>query len=516
MMMCRHWDRFKPIVLSLVVVLLVMGLAAPPVEAHWADLAVAEVTIGDREVQMTLTFPTDLVAETDRDRNGQLSVAEVEAGQSKLQEILEQKIQLLDVEKRPGRLQIFPLSTATLPSATGKTSDHSTLNLQYRWPTPITGIQIHYDFFVPGFPNARCVTTVFGPEGLNNVILSPNNQTQWLFGQPKSAHFPWASGFWITMIGAFFWGALHALSPGHGKTIVGAYLTGNRATAHHALFLGLVTTVTHTLGVFALGLFALFASKTVLPAQVFPWLSLVSGVIVVCVGGSLLRDRLRHRQWQLRRVSSNHLDSGQPHSIGHHYDHGYHHRPEHGKGDSHDALHTHAHRPDHHHTHSHSHSHLIYSPDSSDHHHAHPEAKHHHCGHAPRDDADVHDHDHDHVHDHGHSHLPPGADGKPVTFRSLLALGISGGLIPCPSALVLLLSSVSLGQVGYGLILVLAFSLGLAGVLTGLGLLLVYGRQWFTRLPKQVKFANTLPTLSAIAIALIGCGMTIKAIVELG
>lgn len=95
-------------------------------------------------------------------------------------------------------------------------------------------------------------------------------------------------------------------------------------------------------------------------------------------------------------------------------------------------------------------------------------------------------------------------------------LGISGGILPCPSALVLLLSAIALGQIGYGLVLVLAFSLGLAAILTGLGLLMIYARQFFDRLPKQAWFGQVWPTVSAGVIALIGLGITTQAIWQIG
>jgi ABC-type nickel/cobalt efflux system permease component RcnA len=95
-------------------------------------------------------------------------------------------------------------------------------------------------------------------------------------------------------------------------------------------------------------------------------------------------------------------------------------------------------------------------------------------------------------------------------------LGISGGLVPCPSALVLLLSTIALGRVGFGLVLVLVFSLGLAGTLTGLGLLLVGARRLFDRLPTQVRLVRMLPAVSALFVALIGLGITTQALVQIG
>ena len=91
---------------------------------------------------------------------------------------------------------------------------------------------------------------------------------------------------------AFGFGAMHAMSPGHGKTVVGAYLVGSRGTFKHAVFLGLTVTITHTLGVFALGLITLFASNFVLPETMMPFLSFVSGLLVFFIGVSLFKDRL--------------------------------------------------------------------------------------------------------------------------------------------------------------------------------------------------------------------------------
>lgn len=244
------------------------------------------------------------------------------------------------------------------------------------------------------------------------------------------------------LLASFGWGALHALSPGHGKTVVAAYLIGSRGTLRHALFLGLTTTVTHTAGVFALGAMTLFISQFILPEQLYPWLSVTSGLLVVVVGLSLLSGRWR----QLRGSSAEHLS--------HHHDH----------------IH--------------------------DHHHPHP-----------------HDHDHE---QHGHSHLPPGADGSPITWRSLLALGVSGGLLPCPSALILMLSAIALGRVGFGLLLIFIFSLGLASVLTVIGLLFVYAGQLFNRFPHAAPLLPALPLVSALVVTVLGVGITVQALLQIG
>ncbi len=107
-------------------------------------------------------------------------------------------------------------------------------------------------------------------------------------------------------------------------------------------------------------------------------------------------------------------------------------------------------------------------------------------------------------------------DEAPPSWRSLLTLGVSGGLVPCPSALVVLLSAVALGRVGFGLVMVLAFSLGLAGVLTGLGLLLVRTKRLFDGLPSQMRLVKVLPAVSALVVALIGVGITTQALMQIG
>jgi len=217
-------------------------------------------------------------------------------------------------------------------------------------------------------------------------------------------------------------GALHALGPGHGKTIVGAYLIGTRGTARHALFLGLVVTATHTLGVYLLGFATWGASAWVVPERLFPWISALSGLLVIGIGASLVRSRLEA-------------------ALGEH--------------------------------------------------------------------ADPHHH---HDHDHGHSHLPPDVLG----WRGLLALGVSGGLLPCPSALVVMLAAISLGRIGFGLVLIVAFSAGLAGVLGAIGLVFVYARSWFARLPVDGRFARYLPVASALVISVAGLLIVANALSRTG
>src|SRR5215218_3235134 len=238
----------------------------------------------------------------------------------------------------------------------------------------------------------------------------------------------------LSMLAAFFWGAAHALTPGHGKAVVAAYLIGARGTARHAGILGLTVTLTHTAGVFVLGAVTLYLSRYILPEVLYPWLSVASGLLVVLIGLALLYRRLD--------TMSHDRKAGHPHG-------------EH----SHD-----------HHAHSHS----------------------------------------------GHTHDHPPVDGSKITWRGLMVLGVSGGLVPCPAALVLLLGAISLGRLGFGMVLVVAFSAGLAIVLTGIGLLMIYARKLFERFSFEARVPRLLPVVSASIITLAGAGIALRALQQTG
>ena len=229
---------------------------------------------------------------------------------------------------------------------------------------------------------------------------------------------------------AFGLGAFHALSPGHGKTVVGAYLVGSRGTIKHAVFLGLTVTVTHTLGVFALGLITLFASQYIFPERLFPFLNFASGLLVVLIGISLFKNRLFGVLGWKTDYHDHHEES-----------------PDEGENASSQDVFTHTHNG------------------------------------------------------RTHSHKPP----ETVTWGSLLTLGISGGLLPCPSALVLMLAAISAQQVAYGLIVTLAFSVGLAATLTSIGLIFLYvGKIFENPLLGSNRIVKTLPVFSAFVITCLG------------
>ena len=226
---------------------------------------------------------------------------------------------------------------------------------------------------------------------------------------------------------AFFFGAAHALTPGHGKALVAAYLAGSRGGVRDAVMLGITVTVTHTLAVFILGLAALYASHHINLERVLRQLSVASALLVTGIGVWLLQRRLR-ASWST----------------------GAHNR-----------------------SHAHSHPH------------------------------------HDDTHDHAghHHHLPD----RP-SLAGLLSLGISGGLVPCPEALVLLMLSISLQRVAFGLALLALFSLGLAGVLIGIGCAMVYAGPAMMKLGKTDAIARRLPVASAAVVSFIGAAMLVQSL----
>ncbi len=251
-------------------------------------------------------------------------------------------------------------------------------------------------------------------------------------------------------------GIVHALSPGHGKTIMAAYLVGSGGSSRQAIGLGMAVAVSHTLGVLALAAIALGATSFIPPERLYPILGVVSGSIVIALGASLLWSRLK----TIRQ----------------------------------DRAHARAHRAGHDHPHdpAHAASRLEEGQDS----------------------AHEHGHGHGHDHDHGHSHEPQGS----VSWRGMLALGLSGGLVPSASALILLLGSIAAGRVAYGLVLVLGFGVGMAIVLMGIGLLLVHARRLVERRPSTAalqRFAGPVQLATASLVVVLGIVLTGQALTQI-
>ena len=227
-------------------------------------------------------------------------------------------------------------------------------------------------------------------------------------------------------------GALHALEPGHGKTIVAAYLVGSRGTARHAVLLGVVVTAAHTAGVYLLGALTLYASQYIVPEQLYPWLGAISGVTVAGLGIFIL---LRN----LTGETSEHSHSD-------------------GK--------------------NHSHWFFAMSRKSE----------------VPRSGG-----------------LSQGDAEERVSLRELLALGVTGGIVPCPAALVVLLSAFSLHRIGFGLFLITSFSFGLALVLVIIGLTMVYTKRVVSRFRMSSPVLRYLPLLSSSFMVILGIGIAVSA-----
>jgi len=283
-------------------------------------------------------------------------------------------------------------------------------------PLDVTEARFTFVPSVAASARSQPVLTAIGPGPLRSVtdrfaaLIAPSRLTPSVLA--------WS------LLAALALGALHALSPGHGKAVMAGYLVGARGTARNAIELGVTITATHTAGVFVLGLVTLYAAAIVTPERLYPWVTLLSGLVIVGIGASLLLARAR-TAW--------------------------------------------------------------------------------------------HGHDHDHGHDHAHDHAH-----EPIGRRRRIALGISSGIIPCPSALVVLLAAVSLHRVLFGVLLIVAFSVGLAAVLTGIGLALAGGLPLLhssltlwgrVRVGAVVgRSMRLVPVLSALVVTVAGLGLTVQAI----
>lgn len=202
---------------------------------------------------------------------------------------------------------------------------------------------------------------------------------------------------WIAVLTATFLGAAHALSPGHGKAVVAAYLVGSRGTVSQAIALGGIVTITHILSVVLLGVAGLILAQYIVPEYYAPFVSLISGLIIAAIGIWLFIRRLVHRH---------------PH----------------------------------------------------------------------------------------HRHAMPLAP----SWRGLFALGISGGIVPCPSATAVMLVAIAIGRIGFGLVLIAFFSLGLAIVLMAIGIATVKASSLAWRIPKGEVLTRWLPVASAAVVTALG------------
>lgn len=303
--------------------LLLWLLTAAPSLAHWADLAAAEVIVGDTDVQITLTYPTQLTTFADEDSGGALSNREITRHTPRLETFFADHIRLTDSRDQLATAEVRPAEKSLSAISRSAPDSHTTVQLTYRWSEPHQGIVIDYRLFPPEAPEASCVATVFQAGESTSHIFTPQKPTLSLIpGEPGLV------GTWLLpLVGAFVWGAIHSLSPGHGKTLIGAYLVGERATPLHALFLAMTITITHTVGVLALGVMTLAAAQFILPEQLYPWLSLVSGSLVVLIGVTLFWQRYQQRTVRAIPVHAHghHSRSFSPHTHAHSHAHSHRH-----------------------------------------------------------------------------------------------------------------------------------------------------------------------------------------------
>ena len=367
----------------------------------------------------------------------------------------------------------------------------------------------------------------------------------------------------LAVLIAVFLGAMHALAPGHGKTLMAATAAarGGRATFRDVLPLAASVTITHTLGVVALG--ALVTAGSGAAPSVIAWLGLASGVLVMSAGLTLVR-----RAWQYRHGHGHTHDDDHDHEHPHDHEHDGHGHDHDGHGHhGHGHSHTHDHDDDHEHDHDHEHPH-VHSHD--DHEHAEEpdrplvlahaqaapaatatavatvatvkaparrKATEHQHAHEPEHSHDhKHDHDHQHSHDHQHDPAPKRtARARTIThthggfthsheiaptIRGTILMGFAGGLVPSPSAVVVLVGAAALGKAWFGFLLVIAYGVGLALTLTAAGFVVVKAGDTVNRLlagrprladgPAVALLRRAAPLGSAFVVVVLGAVLVIR------
>lgn len=423
---------WRLIITSLVLIAFMFFGIVKPVQAHGDDLSVAQFLIDNQQTKIQVALPTTVLGFADDNFDNQLSATEIEQNQADLTEFIADRLILTNQAGIRGKLTVEPSVKNSLPYIIkDRDYTHSQLFLRYSWDEPIKSLMIDYGLFSPKMPLSHCIASIFAHQHTQNYIFSQRNRQLSINTQGDTQLL--YHNLLITIAIAFIWGSFHALSPGHGKSMVVAYLVSSKATTRHAVFLGLMTTATHTLGIFALGIVTLLLSKYILPEQLYPFLGLISGLGIVIVAGYLFKQRVFNS--------------------------------------------------------------------SSDH----PTENHHH-----------HDEDHKHEHNntHNHDHLPV-TDNDKIDWSSLITLGISSGLVPCPAALILLLGTISLGNIGLGILLVLVFSLGLAVTLISVGIISIKAKDLFNKIPNQINLTRKLAIASPVFLLIIGILATYRALQQL-
>jgi ABC-type nickel/cobalt efflux system permease component RcnA len=377
-------------------------------------------------------YPEDLIAQPLADGELQVDVA------ATVDAPLVGRPSIDDATPVPGAPVVPPPASAA-PTDGAASPDVSASPSVSASPDPIPG--------VPGGVGGGEVPSIFREANLTPVVLL------------------------LSVMTAIALGAGHALTPGHGKTLMAAYLVGTRGRPLHAVGLGLSVSISHTAGILVLAALVVGAAD-VLPADVVVRAApVVASISILAIGAWMLAG-----EWRRRRSAARAAD----HDAGHTHDGA----DAHAHDDAHEQPHDHDHEHEHPHPHPHEH-----------------EAAH---EHAPGE------------HSHGgirHSHLPPA--GATITWRSLFVLGLAGGLIPSTSALLILLGSIAAGRTAFGLVLVVAFGLGMAAVMTSIGLVLVFARERLDGMPASPtfgRFREAVPLVAAVLVFGFGIYLTVQAI----
>lgn len=291
----------------------------------------------------------------------------------------------------------------------------------------------------------------------------------------------------VAAIIAALLGGFHALEPGHGKTLVAAYLVGSHGKARHAVLLGGIVTASHTISVYALGIVTLYASQWIMPEQLYPWLGMVAGLLVAAIGLTLFVHHYR-------------TTDSQPHFHHGRDAHSYRRLP----GD----VHGH-HHGDHGSSARQTHRHSWWGGWAG---HVHSAEDDSYAGSGIHQDAQ-----HDNEEDAAERGRQSAEDPKPLSFPSLIGLGVTGGIVPCPAALVVLLGALAFHRVAFGIFLIVAFSVGLAAVLISFGLAMVYAGRFINRLGSQSSLSrHWLPLASSAIITTIGVALTLQSLITAG
>ena len=260
--------------------------------------------------------------------------------------------------------------------------------------------------------------------------------------------------FYLSAAGiAILLGMLHAFSPGHGKSIVTAYMLGSKGNWVYAIYLGIIVAITHTLTVIVIGLLLLFTSRLIMPTSFFPLMEVLSGVLILVIGGVLI---FKASRFYRKRANDLREEEAQEPEI--------------------EVVDEAAGRA----------RIKIEQPITDG---------------APS---------HWHV---GPKYVPRHkADTAKMDWKTLLAIGTSGGMVPCPDAVAIMVIAAASQQLPLGIFLITCFSIGIATSLILIGLSVMQGRQFLSRFTFFDRAIPYAPLVSAIVIFALGIGLTYTAL----